>query len=162
MRKLGSVLGLSVLLAGCAGSGDGELTDAERAALADSVRQFANEMVETIDRHDVDGFIAYHLRSPDFAWASRGAITPLDSHDVSMKEYFPGVGKNVHFKLGDSRVRVLSRDAAVATSIIHSTNIGEDGEATSAHEVWSIVVQRIDGEWKVVQAHESYPPPPAS
>jgi hypothetical protein len=160
MRKLGSVLGLSVLLAGCAGSGDGALAEDERAALADSVRQFANEMVETIDRHDVDGFIAYHLRSPDFAWASRGAITPLDAHDVSMNEYFPGVGKNVHFKLGDSRVHVLSRDSAVATSIIHSTDIGEDGEATSGHEVWSIVVQCIDDEWKVVQAHESYPPRP--
>ena len=162
MRKLGLVLSVSVLLAGCAGSGDGELTDAERAALADSVRQFANEMVETIDGHDVDGFIGYHLRSPDFAWASRGEITPLDSHDASMKEYFPGVGKNVQFKLGDSRVRVLGRNAAVATSFIHSTDIGEDGEATSGHEVWSIVVQRIDGEWKVVQVHESYPPPPAS
>ena len=51
-------------------------------------------------------------------------------------------------------------DAAVATAVIHSTNVGEDGEPTSGHEVWSIVVQRIEGEWKVVQVHESYPPPP--
>ncbi len=160
MRKLGSVLGLSVLLAGCAGSGDGALAEDERAALADSVRQFANEMVETIDRHDVDGFIGYHVDGPDFAWASRGEVTPLEGHRESMKEYFPGVGKNVHFKLGDSRVHVLSRDAAVATSFINSTNIGEDGEPTTGHEVWSIVVQRIDGEWQVVQVHESYPPRP--
>ncbi len=158
MRKLASVLSLSVVLAGCAGSSDAELTDAERAALADSVRQFANEMVETVDRHDVDGFIGYHLDGPDFAWASRGETSPLESHRESMKEYFPGVGKNVHFELGDSRVHVLGRDAAVATSYIHSTNIGEDGEPISGHEVWSIVVHRIDGEWKVVQVHESYPP----
>ena len=45
MRKLSSVLSLSALLAGCAGSSDGEFTDAERVALADSKRQFANEMV---------------------------------------------------------------------------------------------------------------------
>ena len=161
MRSLGVVLSLS-LLAGCAAGGYGELTDAERAALADSIRQFANEMVVTIDGHDVDGFIDYHWRHPDFTWASSGSITPLDSHHVSMKEYFPGVGKNVHFKLGDSRVHVLSRDAAVATSIIHSTNIDDDGEPTTGHEAWSIVVQRIGGEWKVVQAHESYPRRPAS
>ncbi len=160
MRTLSSVLGLSVLLAGCAGIGDGELTDAERAALGDSIRQFANEMVETIDGHDVDGFIGYHLDGPDFAWASRGEVTPLESHRASMKEYFPGVGRNVHFTLGESTVHVLGRDAAVATSVIHSTNVGEDGEPTSGHEVWSIVVQRIEGEWKVVQVHESYPPPP--
>ena len=165
MKALVPVLTLSLLLTGCAPTGDPELTDAaltpaERTALADSIRQFANEMVETIDGHDVDGFIGYHVDGPDFAWASRGEVTPLEGHRESMKEYFPGVGKNVHFTLGESRVHVLSRDAAVATSFIHSTNIGEDGETTNAHEVWSIVVQRIDGEWKVVAVHESYPPRP--
>ena len=159
MRTLLSVLSLAVGLAGCSASTDAELTDAERSALADSIGQFANEMVEAVDRHDVDGFIGYHVDGPNFAWASRGAVTPLESHRESMTEYFPGVGKGVHFTLGESRVHVLSRDAAVATSFIHSTNIGENGETIGGHEVWSIVVERIDGEWRVVQVHESYPPP---
>ncbi len=148
-------------LAGCATSTT--LAPADRAALADSVRAFGAAMVATIDRHDVDGFIAFHHDGPDFAWATFGGMTPLDSHFVSMKKYFPSdQGKNVHFKLGESRVHVIDRNAAVLTGIIHSTNVDAAGRPTTGHEAWSIVVQRIAGEWKVVQAHESYPRAPAA
>ena len=154
------VLASAVILAACAT--DTGLAPDERAALADSVRAFAAGMVATIDGHDVDGFIANHLDGPDFAWATYGAITPLDSHHVSMKAYFPSdAGKNVRFRLGDSKVHVIGRNAAVLTGIIHSTNVDSAGNPTTGHEAWSIVVQRIDGAWKVVQAHESYPRPPA-
>lgn len=147
------------VLAGC--GSETTLTPADRAALADSVRTFAANMVTTIDRHDVDGFIGRHLDGPDFAWATFGGMVPLDSHHVSMKAYFPSdQGKNVHFKLGESRVHVIDRDAAVLTGIIHSTNVDANGQPTTGHEAWSIVVQRIGGDWKVVQAHESYPRTP--
>lgn len=153
--------GVAILCAACSTPAP-DLTDADRAALADSVRTFAANMVATIDGHDVDGFIAYHRDGPDFAWATFGAMTPLDSHHVSMKAYFPSEqGKNVHFRLGESKVHVISRDAAVLTGIIHSTNVDSAGNPTTGHEAWSIVVQRFDGAWKVVQAHESYPRPAA-
>jgi hypothetical protein len=158
----GILASVAVILAACAG--ETELAPGHRAALADSVRAFAATMVATIDGHDVDGFIGYHLDGPDFAWATFGAMTPLDSHHVSMKAYFPSdAGKNVRFRLGESKVHVIDGDAAVLTGIIHSTNVDSAGNPTTGHEAWSIVVQRIDGEWKVVQAHESYPrtPPPA-
>lgn len=139
------------------------LTPDERAALADSVRAFAAAMIATIDGHDVDGFIAHHLDGPDFAWATYGAMVPLDSHHVSMRAYFPSAaGRNVRFRLGDSKVYVIDRNAAALTGIIHSTNVDPDGNPTTGHEAWSIVVHRVDGAWRVVQAHESYPrTPPA-
>jgi len=136
------------------------LSPAERAALADSVRAFAAEMVATIDRHDVDGFIGFHQDGPGFAWATWGALVPLESHRTSMKRYFPSdEGKNVRFRLGETTVYVIDRDAAALTGLIHSTNVDGDGNPTTGHEAWSIVVHRIDGRWKVVQAHESYPRP---
>lgn len=156
------VVSAALVMAGCAPRA--EFAPAERAALADSVRAFAEGMVATIDRHDVDGFIARHQDGPDFVWATSGGWMPLDSHHVSMKAYFPSAqGKNVHFTLGESKVHVIDRDAAVFTGIIHSTNVDSTGNHTTGHEAWSIVVERIGGEWKVVQAHESYPrgPPPA-
>ena len=137
------------------------LAPAERTALADSVRAFAAGMVATIDGHDVDGFIAPHLDGPGFAWATFGAMVPLDSHHVSMKGYFPSAaGKSVHFRLGESTVYVINRDAAALTGIIHSTNVDSAGQPTTGHEAWTIVVHRIDGRWRVVQAHESYPRTP--
>jgi len=138
------------------------LSSTERAALADSVRAFAAEMVATIDRHDVDGFIDRHQDGPGFAWATWGAVVPLESHRASMKRYFPSdQGKQVRFTLGESTVYVIDRDAAALTGIIHSTNVDAEGNPTTGHEAWSIVVHRIDGQWKVVQAHESYPRPEA-
>ncbi|MCC7000689.1 MAG: nuclear transport factor 2 family protein [Gemmatimonadaceae bacterium] len=138
------------------------LAPADRAALADSVRAFAAGMVATIDSHNVDGFIAHHLDGPDFAWATYGAMTPLDSHHVSMRAYFPSdAGKNVRFRLGESKVYVIDRDAAALTGVIHSTNVDAGGNPTTGHEMWTIVVHRIDGAWRVVQAHESYPRAPA-
>ena len=159
-RVLAILAAAALALAAC--GSNAELGPAERVALVDSVRAFAANMVATIDGHDVDGFIAHHRGGPDFAWATSGGLMALDSHHVSMKAYFPSEqGKNVHFKLGESVVHVISRDAAVLTGIIHSTNVDAAGNPTTGHEAWSIVVQRIDGEWKVVQAHESYPRTPA-
>jgi hypothetical protein len=135
------------------------LAPADRAALADSVRAFAAGMVATIDSHNVDGFIAHHLDGPDFAWATYGAMTPLDSHHVSMRAYFPSDAKNVR---PARRVEVvIDRDAAALTGVIHSTNVDAGGNPTTGHEMWTIVVHRIDGAWRVVQAHESYPRTPA-
>jgi len=166
-RTRQEVLVLALLAASTAGfactAPPAALGTAERAALADSVRAFAAGMVATIDGHDVDGFIAHHLDGPDFAWATFGAMAPLDSHHVSMKRYFPSdAGKNVHFRLGDSKVYVIDRDAAVLTGVIHSTNVDAGGNPTTGHEAWSIVVHRIDGVWRVVQAHESYPRSPTA
>jgi hypothetical protein len=139
------------------------LSPAEQAALADSVRAFAAEMVATIDKHDVDGFIGYHHDGPGFAWATWGAIDSLEKHRSSMKQYFPSdAGKNVHFTLGESKVYVIDRDAAALTGIINSTNVDAAGKPTTGHEAWSIVVHRLDGRWKVVQVHESYPRPAAA
>lgn len=155
---------LLLLASACAAppSPPATLSPAERAALADSVRAFAAEMVATIDRHDVDGFIGHHQDGPDFAWATWGAIDSLEKHRSSMKRYFPSdAGKNVHFTLGESKVYVIDRDAAALTGIINSTNVDAKGTPTTGHEAWSIVLHRLDGRWKVVQAHESYPRPSA-
>src|SRR5262249_25018013 len=114
--------------------------------------------VETIDRHDVEGFIGYHAKAPDVAWAMSGGIITVDSMRTSMLGYFPSpAGKNVHFTLGDARVYVLDRNAGVVTAIINSTNVDSTGASRTGHQAWSIVVQRTGGAWKVVQVHESYP-----
>jgi hypothetical protein len=157
--------GLLLLTAACAAPSTppatpAPLSPAEQAALADSVRAFAAEMVATIDRHDVDGFIGYHQDGPGFAWATWGAIDSLEKHRSSMKNYFPSdAGTNVHFTLGESKVYVIDRNAAALTGIINSTNVDAAGKPTTGHEAWSIVVHRLDGRWRVVQVHESYPRP---
>ncbi len=79
-------------------------------------------------------------------FATGGSIRPAEARDQGT--------------LGESRVHVIDRDAAVLTGIIHSTNVDANGKPTTGHEAWSIVVQRIGGDWKVVQAHESYPRTP--
>ena len=43
-----------------------------------------------------------------------------------------------------------------------STSPSEGKSAAARKTLLSIVVQRIDGEWQVVQVHESYPPLPDS
>ena len=54
--------------------------------------------------------------------------------------------------------RFTGRRAAVRTS----TSPSEGKSAAARKTLLSIVVQRIDGEWQVVQVHESYPPRPDS
>lgn len=163
-RRGANALALALAMAaGACSAPPATLSPEERAALADSVRAFAAGMIATIDGHDVDGFIAHHLDGPDFAWATHGAIVPLDTHHVSMRAYFPSpAGRNVRFRLGESKVYVIDRNAAALTGIIHSTNVDSAGNPTAGHEAWTIMVHRLDGAWRVVQAHESYPrTPPA-
>ena len=75
-----------------------------------------------------------------------------------------GIGLAVAERLAASgaTVALWDRDAAALTGVIHSTNVDASGDPPTGHEVWSIVVHRIDGAGRGVQAHESDPrTPPA-
>lgn len=148
---------LAVLLLGCRSAGE-TMTDVERAALADSLSGFARQMMLDIDGHDVDKFIGHHENGPGFAWATSGALVPLDSMHATMRTYFSGPqGQHAHFSLGDVRAVSLGRNAGAVTAIINSTNRDSTGAERRSHQAWTIVVERREGRWRVVQAHESYP-----
>jgi hypothetical protein len=137
-----------------------DLSDADRAALADTLKQAAATIMADIDRHEVGKFLAHHDGGPAFAWATQGAILTLDSMRAIMMPYFSGPsGQNVRFSLGTSVAYPLTRDAGVVTAVVNSTNRDSTGTERKSHQAWSVVLQRRDGSWRVVQVHESYPGP---
>ena len=157
---------LAIFGAGCTtganeqrGATEERLTESERAALADTLERFAAEMVATISTGDAEGFMNYHLNSPELTYAEAGAIEPSwQAKRDGMVEYFSSPASDgLTFSLGNIHSYVLGRNAGVVTAIINSMRVDSAGDERTGHQAWSIVLDRIGGEWKVVQAHESYP-----
>jgi hypothetical protein len=159
----GFTLLVIVMLAGTSEARAQTLTASHRAALADSLKSFANSLVVAISNHDVEKFMAAHAESPELTYAAAGMIYPTkDSLHHELTRYFASpAAANVHFTLGSAKVNVLDANNGVVTGWIDSSNVDAQGKPRKGHQAWSIVVQRRGRDWKIVQAHESYPRTPA-
>jgi hypothetical protein len=153
------VLSTVAAVAGCRPSGQQALSNAQRAAIADSLRQM---MVAASDLSKGD--VVRHLTSlyPDsgrVVSASAGrVITSRDTLEASIRSFWENVGRNMRdpqWRWGEMYVDVLGPDAAVLTatySIPHRTPRGAPHVVGGA---WTVVFTRRGGRWVVVQEHLS-------
>ena len=132
-----------------------ELTDAQRAEIADEFRQFRMDLYASNEHLDIEPTLSAiaedvaliiqgtRLSYEDFAPAVRGGFAALQSVAVDVKEM---------------QVDVLTADAVVNTDVIDEVatdTSGQTFEQTYLHtEVW---VKR-DSRWVMVAGHRSIPP----
>lgn len=137
-------------------------TQAQRPALADSLSVLATENMATWNRLDPDRWL--RLFDDDVQWYYLDKRMDLAGVEQLARSVMPELRESRTAVVGEPHVVVLGPDAAVV--------------AFDAREYWApksdtiplferstaltFVYQRIDGEWKVVHAHESWAEPPAS
>lgn len=142
----------------CAPSAPAALSDAQRAAIADTVKQQAARLYEAENRRDADVFIAEATDDPDFRYVANGNLFP--SKDSLSKSAHARVKslKSLTYTLKDAGVTVLSPDAAVFTGSYDETAVDSTGKTLTFRDGWTAVYARRNGQWKIVHGHFSRAP----
>jgi uncharacterized protein (TIGR02246 family) len=140
-----------------------ELTEEQKAALADSVSAMHTEMWQPWLAADLDRGMPYFLNSPDIGWAWNGEIRyGYDNIDAWFRPLMDGVASQ-EFTVADRRVVVLARD--IVCVMEHGTVAVTDTAGVtlpaSPFAMTTIWVRR-DGEWKIHLGHESTQTPESS
>ena len=137
-----------------------ELTDAEKATIAEEVTAVHTEFWNAFEKLDLGRGMSYYRTDPDPVWALNGVVR---SGVDNISEWFRGVLAGLarqEITFDDRQVVVLGRDAAYVMDRGSFSAFDADGErveAMSPRFAASVVWVRTDGGWKVAGGHESTP-----
>jgi len=148
-------------LAACAPAGGPQLTDAHRAALADSVRAAAEGMAAQVRVHGYRGFNASMDSAPGYLWAYNGML-PFASFDAmkawTLADSEPKVPEG--FVWDTLRIQVIAPGVAGFEAGYSETRPDSNGTPRTEKGIFTAVAVHRAGGWKFTTAHTSTLPPP--
>jgi ketosteroid isomerase-like protein len=152
-------LGLALLI-GCASAESRKLTDAQRAAIADTVKGLIVSAYDLSKPGDATPrLMSLYPAAGQVISASGGqVVASRDSLQAEVRAFWENVGKNMRepkWTWGPMHVDVLSPDAAVLTTTYRVSHLTPRGDPHVIAGAWTAVFQRRDGKWVIVQEHLS-------
>lgn len=150
------VLSASVALLGCTAQGQQarELTAQEEQALADTIESQARDLLATWSELEPEAYLQLYSDDLQFffgGWNDRAQFEKVVRKTMAGYQEYPA-------EILEMEVEVLGRDAAVATLTYRAQPVDTAGESEEFEAAFTLVYERQDGSWKVVQAHESLIP----
>lgn len=157
IAAFGAALLLGTGLAfGCEAPGPAQTLTAEHeAALADTLLAVAEEWNAAWAELDPEPYLAHYGDEARFYY--QGAELDRAALGEVVREEMAGI-ERWSTELVDPRVEVLGPDAGVVSFRYEGEWEDTDGETRDIEAALTLVFERRDGEWTVVQAHESFPP----
>jgi ketosteroid isomerase-like protein len=139
------------------------LDEQQKTALADSIEQFvAGPFLATFNHPNVDSILALYAPGNGVQSVENGKVyANRDSIVQSVRVAYGRPNVTYHYTLAAPQVTVLSRDAAVYTTMVSGTMKDSAGVETPVRMAWTGVFVRTGGGWKIQAEHGSYPPAPA-
>jgi ketosteroid isomerase-like protein len=130
------------------------MSDAQKAALADSVKAFAMGMVDKMNKGDMKGAMASYSQDAGARYTNNGMM--MDAAGMAkMNQDMAPMMAGMQIKPDKADVIILGPDAAVINSPYSMTMKSPAGKTVSGKGVWTGVVQRQAGAWRVVSSHIS-------
>jgi uncharacterized protein DUF4440 len=161
LRRL---LAASFITLGCTSGRNDELTPAQTQAIGTEVEQTLREAYDLSKPNLPERMLALYPKSGRIVSAAGGRVlTSRDSLEMGIRYFWNNVGSNMrepHWIWEHFYVDVLSPTSAVATAtyrIPHRTPRNEPHELGGA---MTVVFEKRDGRWVVVQEHLSDLPAP--
>lgn len=160
-RRLGrlSVLLLAALLTGgalgaCQPAESGQVTAEQEQAIADTLRSLVAEVDAAWSRLEPGPYLAYY--SDDVHFYYQGSHLPRKKFEQVVRQQM-GAHQEFSTEMMEPRVEVLGPDAGVVSFRYEATAVDTAGSSQQLTAAVTAVFERRDGEWKIVQAHESFP-----
>lgn len=134
-----------------------ELSETQRAALADSIDRMVAQALSGFEHPDFDAIFGLYERDNPLSFAENGLIFH-EFETMAKAARDMGVGVTIRAALGERHVLVLDANVAVLTTIILGTTTTAAGEVSHSTEAWTGVFHRTARGWKIAASHESFPP----
>jgi ketosteroid isomerase-like protein len=159
LRSLISLLAL-LAAAACGRAEGAPVTDAQRTAIADTLRTLIVSAYDLTRPGDAVGrLMSLYPSSGGVISASGGQVsTSRDSLEAGIRAFWENVGRNMRdprWNWGAMHVDVLAPDAAVVTTTYRVPHLTPRGEPHVIAGAWTAVFQRRAGRWVIVQEHLS-------
>ena len=158
--RLLCVLAGALSLGACAPRAESPLSNAERSAIADTLRAMivsAYDLTTPGDR--VARMMSLYPPTGNVVSASGGRTSvSRDSLAAGIRAFWQYVGQNMRdpkWTWDEWHIDVLSRDAAVVTATYHVPHLTPRGEPHTIAGAMTEVFQRRGNRWTVVQEHLS-------
>ena len=151
MRRLAlAALSLAFLVTACQPATT-ELTEEQKAAIEEEVRQMQADMGDAYRALDFDRFRSF--LADDLRWAiSPVPFFTIEDMEPGLRAYMSGISETT--SEDELFVRVLGPDAAVVGLTSHETVVDVNGVSSSVRTAMTLVWARVDGVWKVVHGHQ--------
>jgi hypothetical protein len=162
MSRLNRLVALTTLagLAACAPAAT-TLTDAHRAAIADSVRELAAGLAVQVSAHGYRGFNASMDSAPGYLWAYNGML-PFASFDsmAAWTRSEPEAATREVFAWDSLRINAIAPGVAGFAAGYSETRPDSTGTPRTEKGFFTAVAVHRAGGWKFTTAHTSTLPPP--
>ena len=136
-----------------------ELTEDQKAAIADTVRQLSMDYLASISTLDADSVMVFHIDSDEFAWSIDAELS-LEFEEMKASaaaRYAAIVSATV--SLDTVRIAVLGPDAAVLSGAGAALVTDPTGARVRLGLAVTFVAARRGGRWVLLQGHASHAPP---
>jgi len=132
------------------------LTDADRAAIADTVKRMVMTLFDAANHRDASRFVSLYAADPDVHPVGNGAIYPsLEAFRAGADSFYQAIAAFDAKAGGEIRTMVLAPDAAATQVPLIFTVTTQSGKRVSGQGVYSALFQKRGGVWKIVRSHES-------
>jgi hypothetical protein len=160
MRLLHTAFVVALALSFSATARAQDLTATHARALEDSLREFGVRMKDLLRARDTERVIALYGRPDTFVHLENGHIMTWPALESAMRTYFSSVRENDVDIVGAPVVQLLDRNHAVLY-MTHRFTPSAGYAGRGGHEgVWTGVLERLDGKWRIVHSHSSDNPAP--
>ncbi|MBS1681124.1 MAG: nuclear transport factor 2 family protein [Bacteroidetes bacterium] len=159
MKIIYSVLtacGLSIMLLSSCQKQSSSLTEEHRRLIADSAIQIAKQVIDFSNNLDFKSASDFYSADADARYIENGVLFPsLDAMLAAYAELAPTLDV-LENKPDKFDALVLSKDAVSITAPIHIKIKAKELSAYNGQYLWSVIMQKRNGKWLIVQSHESW------
>lgn len=141
---------------GCAPADSRQMTAEREAAVADTLRALTRQVDSLFKALDPEPYLA--LYSGDTHFYYDGSHLPRKKFEAVVRKEMKAF-ERFSTTMMEPQVEVLGPDAGVVSFRYRGEAVDTAGTTREMTAAVTVVFERRNGEWKIVQAHESFPPP---
>ena len=152
-------IGLAVLIAACGPRSAADMSVAEKAAVADTLKKLVVNAYNLSSPDPLKSLMSLYPTDGRVISASGGVITTTHAQlEEGIKAFWTYVGQNMRnpkWEWTSMNVDVLAPDAAVMTSTYRVPHLTPTGMNHVIGGAWTAVFQKRGGRWVIIQEHLS-------
>ncbi|NAS32370.1 hypothetical protein GTQ40_15405 [Flavobacteriaceae bacterium R38] len=148
------VLGVGLIIQSCQNKTE-DLTASQKENIINSAKKVVQKVFDASNNLDFKSGLDFYSDASDAYYVNNGTILSLDELKTSYDQIGPFV-EVLNNSIGSWNSTFLNENTVAFTLPIQLKIKLKDKPEYNGQLVWSGIVQKKDGEWKIVQSHESW------